>query len=565
MRFNQILSIAMSALAIVATPHAMQADAPIVKGVKTNVSGLNFVQQSPAVEKYSKQATNNMTIRRVGTRAISENDGVYTDPQGVSNYYDKSAEAIVTQWGSTYVTYFDGLACQIIYGNNNDAYILNPFSGYPTATYLKGSIVDNEIVVQLPQKIGYDDYAGDLYAYRMVPQPEIIEGETWLQYVPDTQETTLRYFIKDDGSVKQYETSYYDSENIYPMVMLGLAIEDGTFAGMGDWNQEYDIHSETLVEVPDDIEFSRYALSCTYDDYFVNVAFAGNDVYIKGIYNGLPDGVIKGSLTDSHHITFASKQFLGLDKDFSFFAYVIGCNYDLVWNEDWQDYEEVVTPKDDFSCEIDQETGKIIISDYISISAYTDFIYGMSVIYKGSMTPQPMGTAYVNPCDPTYLYVQDYNDGTTMVIINIPKVDVNGMLFDYSQLYYRVYVDNEPFEFLPDAYACFDKPTTDIPYGLEDGIYFDVATQMHSFILDCSGWNKLGIQTVYKDGEQQLASNIVEYGESSVKDISTDSDILSIDYYDLTGKIVTNPSAGLYIRKCVLANGELIATKLLVK
>lgn len=78
------------------------------------------------------------------------------------------------------------------------------------------------------------------------------------------------------------------------------------------------------------------------------------------------------------------------------------------------------------------------------------------------------------------------------------------------------------------------------------------------------GYENLGVRSVYVDGDNTVTSDImwVPGFESALRDVTIGStEIKAVRYYDLQGRVVENPSAGLYIRSVTFADGRVKNSK----
>ena len=107
----------------------------------------------------------------------------------------------------------------------------------------------------------------------------------------------------------------YTSDNYYS---IGTAPYEFNYNDYFSANASISQEVDELVTVPAGIETvvytMKYKSSATSSSRdaktYVNVAFDGADVYVQGVWSGLPDAWVKGKVTGDK-ITFAKKQYLG--------------------------------------------------------------------------------------------------------------------------------------------------------------------------------------------------------------------------------------------------------------
>jgi hypothetical protein len=63
-----------------------------------------------------------------------------------------------------------------------------------------------------------------------------------------------------------------------------------------------------------------------------------------------------------------------------------------------------------------------------------------------------------------------------------------------------------------------------------------------------------------------LNANVAKVGDSaSLGSVFTDGDAVTTEYYDLMGRRVLNPAAGIFIRRDTFANGHATTSKVALK
>ena len=137
--------------------------------------------------------------------------------------------------------------------------------------------------------------------------------------------------------------------------------------------------------------------------------------------------------------------------------------------------------------------------------------------------------------------------GYGLVGFNIPAQDVNGTLLDTENLYFNVFYDDEKVTFYADEYPYIDGDMTDIPYDFSDGYEFFVSGARHTIYIYSTGFDDIGVQTVYRDGDTELRSNIVYYynGIDGISRVGAEA--LPETWYDLQGRRASKNGSGLRI------------------
>ena len=239
----------------------------------------------------------------------------------------------------------------------------------------------------------------------------------------------------------------------------------------------------TVVEVPEGVEVVPYVM--TYDEGSkpINVAVDGNDVYFQGMSDYLPQAWVKGT-KDGNIVTFPAMQYVGYYEIGDSYAFYSG---DAVFTYD----AETRT----YSAE-----GTIfgVLGNQYYDGKYSNPVL-KPVVEKAAMPANPTITDLTNS---SYGYV---------VKFNIPLADVNGDALLASKLSYIIYTDIEgeiaPMTFTPETHTRLTESMTEIPYGFTENYDF-YDTQIYLNDLYSKDWNKIGIKSIYKGGDETNETEI---------------------------------------------------------
>lgn len=164
------------------------------------------------------------------------------------------------------------------------------------------------------------------------------------------------------------------------------------------------------------------------------------------------------------------------------------------------------------------------------------------------------------------------------------NIDVNGDELSRYSLKLKVYVDGEPYLFLPQYYPFFAMPMSSVSYdcNMEDFIILsDLSGTRHVFGVDKSTYDchiftifdmpeeTIGVQMVYSLMDEEVPGEIrtVNVNNPQWDDLTTDytgintidiydSEVVREEYYSLDGKLLREkPMSGIYILRQTLANG----------
>jgi hypothetical protein len=107
-----------------------------------------------------------------------------------------------------------------------------------------------------------------------------------------------------------------------------------------------------------------------------------------------------------------------------------------------------------------------------------------------------------------------------------------------------------------------------IPFGVERVI-----------AIFSDGFESVGVQILYRPEEgKEFRSDILYYDlatkeatvmpvndNSGVSSLSADRQVKNVTYYDLTGRRVTNPSNGIYVKRTAFNDGSVTTAKQVIK
>ena len=256
-------------------------------------------------EQHQTSATTRKAPRRAG-------EIITTAPEGEVKYYTRAGGALMRVQYSVLDSLQEGVI-EMVYAGN-EVYMMNPVSGFATATYVKGTIEGNTITVPVGQQL-YDwtDYGyGAELAWVNVTRDE--DG-AFASATQDAETTTATYTIDEAAGTITLEGST-DTH------MLGVIYDDDfTFVGYADYNSVYTLTAlPDVVTPPAGIAAVEYYYTGKYYsgsdaalDTKVNVVKDGNDIYFQGltkVADGdgiLIDSWVKGTI-DGNKVTIPMNQ-----------------------------------------------------------------------------------------------------------------------------------------------------------------------------------------------------------------------------------------------------------------
>jgi hypothetical protein len=488
---------------------------------------------------------------------VDANDVLITDPVGEKRVYSRNADSWYYYYDNVYHAYDYGYAQEVVFGDNNEVYFKNPFGGWVTDSYLKGTIEGDEIVVNLPQYIlNYKTYK---YTAKLATVALDADG------YPDatlSDDQVLRFSYKD-GIIKQLNEG----------VSLAMYGPSNYWVNYADGAYEMTLLDEETVADPG-VESKEYSMLYDEDGHHVSIATVGNDFYIKGVSASLPDvwskGEISGStvtlkpqylgVIDNHHAYFVPGQ-LTVDQvqDTYYYTYNLKSRLNLTYNAD----EDKYTIPQDYSFVIN--TNK----DFADAIEYYD---NAVIVYQGDVTVAKPATPLITDVWTT----DDPWEGTNYIDFDLYKTDINGNLLDADRLYYNLYFDDEVATLFCDDYIYAKTDMTDFPYSYDDGHDVFADGLEHLIYLYAEGFDKIGVQAIYRSSNgEDYRSDIAFYDVATkeyyteeftgVGDVTISKSVKSTEYFDLTGRRVAQPASGIYVKRVSYTDGTVSTSKQVVK
>ncbi len=514
--------------------------------------GTEPLNQALKIKKSAK------TAATVSSRDASDKDPITVAPEGTVKTYQRSGVGIYEQGFMPTVGSDYGLITEVVWCDNGDVYIKNPLMFYNTDSYIKGHVDGDYIVIDLPQPLerSTDDDPDDPDAFFVELGVTLLKGVADeygdVEFVPEEGSCQLKYTIDGDSFGRVLDEDEF--------TMLGLVWDD-YFMDYGELSCTYDPFDAEPIEVPAGLDTEDWACTYSGDGHYVGIAFKGSDIYVKGISASLPDAWIKGAV-DGSNVTFASGQYLGVDPGNHHMAYFYGATMSLEEDPYWGDM--VMTPHfaDGITFAYDAQDKIMTSEDAILINASTEQPYYISLIDKPMIRVAPKNSANI-PCNPVILnFMPAPIFGTGAVQFDLPKTTTDGAILDTEKMYYNVYYGDQVTELIDGM--------PNIPWNYTDGWDFLLYGITHEAYYYDQTVSVLGIQNCYDNDGTVTKSDIVYTDGTVVKDLSKIEDaavastIKSVEYTDLLGRKVNNPT-GLVIRKTVYSDGAVSVEKMIAR
>jgi hypothetical protein len=514
-----------------------------VQGTKTNLTYVDVLGHSSA------SAT---------MKAPKKADIITDQPAGtlLDNFY-RTGDSYYVYYGYITQRNVDGALGSIVEGTDGNIYIKSPITQYPIPNWLKAEKgVGDTVIVKGPQAI-YEESGITFYANKMVLADN---GQGSQTYVVDSLDNNIK-FIWKDGTLTQYTDG-----------VIGLTTESKAWTGYADYNIKFNKMTDEPVvadlggATPEDYALIYHPTDTTLLGRIVSVAINGNTVYAKNLIDALPDSWIKGTI-DGDKCTFLTRQYLGKDEIQGDHAYFMaGASkkvYDSYYNQIVDSFyfsNKIVFDYDATAKTLKSDSAMFTNIGCNNLNAYTTFNRPEFKPYKD---------VAATPKDPEIIIFSDYDAqaGSGLILFNIFTMDKDGEFINPAKLYYNMYLDDEVMTLEPDEYTTLTEPMTDIPYDYSNGVDVICSDAIHLLMFYSTGFDKMGIQAVYKGGNEVRKSNIVYYVITGINNAtaSTAKNVKNVTYTDISGRKVSNPVKGLYIKTETYTDGTSSNSKVLIR
>lgn len=502
-------------------------------------------------------------------------DDMITDPQG-----DKFENAIRSDFsfrnmmGMPEIQTGDALIGEFVVG---DGYIwIKPISTYPNGQgYLElEKQEDGTYVAHTPQVFyDQDNYDGThtlAWATRFV----LKTTDTGAVYY-DAEENedgtfnTDMKFTYEDGILKQIDQRV--NEQGLPLELLAMTDPQGNWAlwGSGCINMKALPEDMKPVVLPEDkiehevvfgyksLKFDTGELVFNNQPYkYVTSPSEPDVVYLNVPERWLSDRWIKGTIGADKSWTF-EKQYLGTYIAANMHIWFTPATFQILQGEQNGNvsYGMLLTQSDALVFKYDEEKESYFSSDSDVLEINASPASANYIVYSyavPSVNGFPKNVS--NPADPTFTTFTPYMEFNHfgMMSFSLPNYDVDGNFMNTDKMYYRVFInqdETEPFVLSPDEYTSLTEEITDVPYTYNDVshiTYYNMNHNLYFFRSDVSYW---GVQSVYKDGDEEKTSNVVWHESTGVDKITTEAEEGEVEWYDLLGRRVNNPERGIFIKK----------------
>lgn len=481
-------------------------------------------------------------------------------PGTTVNLYRSTTGYIQQMYGSV-PTSSKGDWQRVVFCDNGDVYLENPVNSFYTKAWLKGSRAEGDTIrFELPQAVyseynffeGYDDYG---YVSRL---KKTADGNS---FELNEASQTLDYVWRNDSLVMVGE-----SDDI-----IGITLSNGKWNGYGEATY-VGRHIDNSGVKPSDNAAVYDGLMLYMDTeeksqlYPVKYAIDGDDVYLGDLSANLKGYWIKGE-KNGNEVTFPATSFVGIDTVSVAYAYassaVMGTGVDEMGGE----YAKPCFSGTPLVFAYDPVENTLSSKGIMMVhkSADSDISTNIYDTYRYPLV-SPWNKTVEAPLPPIFTAYQPFFYGYGGIEFKLSYYSQTGNYLEPSNLYYNFYIDGKKQTFSPAYYQYLDEDMTDVPYAYYDQYdFYKLDDNDRRLYFYDEPQEKIGIEALYIDGDTRLSSGITEYyinGETGLGSMSADGKrVEKVEYTDLSGRRVSRPGKGLYVRTVTYSDGSKASSK----
>ena len=500
-------------------------------------------------------------VRHLGPMKAGKGDIILTQPEGeVRNYVRSGGCTDVVYGGFVHDLRQDGAFVRVVISTDGrTAYIQNIISRAATGAWVRGTIKDGKITVPYGQMVYWWDApvnpstgkTEDPYGLKLA---EVTMNGAHTNY---SVKTTGNAVFRMEGNQLILEGTSADLDNKV-ITGLGLVYTD---AYDNEWSYYLDYETvfteiqDKPVTPPDGLTTTRYSITHGIYGHFVNVGFAGNDVYVQGLSEDyVTSAWIKGSFGEDGKIHFPM-QMAGSYQVYLF--YFAGAEITKRNDNYGGTYDYKLNPEDaEIVFDYDPETRAFWNDDRALVVNN-----GKDSLDRFERFPKPVFRPYTEkagaPSAPAVLELNDmywaYGYSMSTLAISVPVTDEEGNFMDPSKLFYSLYIDDdEPYLLYQDEYEGlpFDE-VEEIPYLYTNNK--DIFPKSLGMYIYQNGFERMGIKSIYYGGDDRRETAIyyaqpLSVGIEGVEVTKNAEAKAQSEVYDLSGRRIAKPTKGMYIQ-----------------
>lgn len=486
--------------------------------------------------------------------------GIITEqPEGELRHYVRSG-------GATYAPiYFiaeqqDGISAEVVFSpDGTKAYFKNIISHAATGSWVEGTVSGNTITIPLGQTVYWFDSGN----YGMQLARVKVNG-TITDYTVSTQ-GKITFTIDGDNLILNNTSGDPDNNTFNGIGLVYTTPYAGEWSYYLDYGTVLTFKDVSAVIPPDNLQPVTYSMEYENSGHLVGVGFDGDDVYVQGVSQSyIPQAWMKGRI-EGDRITFPLQYGGSLSTYLLYF-----CGADEEYKLTDTGYNDWVYTWTDGSTTFDYDaTTKSFQTKQALLVNNSDEAIDRSEKFHAPLF-RPFVEQPATPADPSISgFIDMYFEmtGFNIVMLNVPLKDTEGRFLDPTKVSYQLYFDDdEPYTLYPDEYKYLTEPIDEVPYLFSSQTYeaFNrsyIYEKAYAIYIYQTGFDRLGVQTIYRGGGEEHRSNIGYYyfNGTGIKEMKNEElRMKDEEVYDLSGRKLSNSKThkGLVITRT--ADGRVI-------
>ncbi len=508
---------------------------------------------APVLKAHNAEASKLLNRRQMAhapASRSSEAKAIIDTPAGkLSDNMSMSEFALYPRGFEIYQRQVSGKVSAIVEGEDGCLYVKNPIGVYTTDSWLRLEHREGSLyVAKLPQPATEQwDYEGESVCMNF---DRLYFDEDEGYYFPSFSESELSFNYENGVLTSVGEIG--EDEDM--PVMLGLTYDiygpdeaDEAWAWFGVNNIIVRPVDATPLQLPEGIEPTKMVMASSAGETAVTVAVNGDDIYLQPAADL---GYALGKINDGKAV-FDSYQYVGISDNSH--CYFVGGESKFIEDEDYFDGGYTTySPTDGISFSYLSDDAVLKSDGAVIINEGDQSFYAKTIFDKPVINNYQ--TVEAAPANPEIIRYSEYDDFDEygVVVFDLPTVAADGSTISKIDLYYNIFTkdSSDPYVFRPGMYELINSPMTNIPYDFSDGGYdFSVKGTRHTVVI-YEDLGSIGVQSVNASGEKLYKSDIVwtDGSVSGIESVAADHDGESV-LFDLSGRKVTDPAPGLYIRR----------------
>ena len=263
-------------------------------------------------------------------------------------------------------------------------------------------------------------------------------------------------------------------------------------------------------------------------------------------------------------MVFEGAQFLGLDEASSQFRFNFPAN--VYYDE--EQYTTMYKTLSSVSFDYDADKHTLSGCDYGFMSNYGYRLLALEMQVMMQPTFEKYNEVVAAPQNPRIIQFQGAEGSNGWIIFDLPRNNKENSFMDQEKVFFNIYYDDELVTFYPDQYTGLTEEMTDVPVDFADSRYdFQSFGSQHRVVVYDSGITRAGVCAFYQNGDKRLYSDIVwsDGTTTGINKATAGADVKSVKYIDLSGRTVTTPQHGVYVKKTIMSDGTVKTSKVVVK